>query len=43
MVMLSGRNIVDVVIVDGKIKGILVVVGMVEVLLISWLKNGVVC
>ena len=43
MVMLSGRNIVDSVIVDGRIRGSLAVVGMVEVLLLSWLENGVVC
>ena len=43
IVMLSGRNIVDAVIVDGKIKGSLVVVGMVGVLLLSWLENGVIC
>ena len=43
MVMLSGRNIVDAVIVDGRINGSLSVVGMVEILLLSWLENGVTC
>ena len=43
IVMLSGRNIVDAVIVDGRINVSLSVVGMVEILLLSWLENGVVC